>query len=113
MPAIRVSPKLASLWNTRTPAKESIPAMAKWEQVLVLFLLLFLTAVLSLQDPPAPEGSESLQGAVPRGYAAGDGPEEGPLVMVGILARNTAHTLPNFLGYFENLDYPKHRISVW
>lgn len=39
--------------------------------------------------------------------------EEDPVVMVGILARNTAHTLLNFLGYLENLDYPKHRMSIW
>jgi len=36
-----------------------------------------------------------------------------PLVMVGILARNAAHALPNFLGYLESQDYPKRRTAVW
>ena len=34
-------------------------------------------------------------------------------VFLAILARNSAHLLPNFLGYVERLDYPKDRISVW
>ena len=36
-----------------------------------------------------------------------------PRVMVGILARNTAHTLSNFLGFLENLDYPKEKMVIW
>ena len=36
-----------------------------------------------------------------------------PSVFVCVLARNCEHTLPNFLGYLEQLDYPKDRISVW
>lgn len=39
--------------------------------------------------------------------------EEQPLVFLEILSRNQAHILPNFLGYIEQLDYPKDRISVW
>lgn len=39
--------------------------------------------------------------------------QQAPLVMVGVLARNTAHTLPNFLGYLESVDYPKHRMKIW
>lgn len=38
---------------------------------------------------------------------------EEPRVMVGILARNTAHTLSNFMGYLENLDYPKQKMVIW
>lgn len=36
-----------------------------------------------------------------------------PSVFLAIIARNAAHLLPNWLGYIENLDYPKNRISVW
>ena len=71
---------------------------------LILFSVIFLSRAL---DPAAAEG----EGAVSPG--AGGLEDEAPLVMVGILARNTAHTLPNFLGYLERLDYPKHRMAVW
>ena len=60
-----------------------------------------------MSSTPAPEAEESgpqLQDA---------SREEVPLVMIGILARNAAHNLPNFLGYLDNLDYPKDRVSVW
>lgn len=36
-----------------------------------------------------------------------------PTVLISIIARNSAHLLPNWLGYLENLDYPKKRISIW
>lgn len=36
-----------------------------------------------------------------------------PSVFLAIIARNSAHLLPNWLGCIENLDYPKNRISVW
>lgn len=55
-------------------------------------------------------------GLVSASSSASSAPEDEkqpPLVMVGILARNTAHTLPNFLGYLENLDYPKNRMIIW
>lgn len=36
-----------------------------------------------------------------------------PTVVVAILARNSAHSLPYYLGALERLNYPKDRISVW
>lgn len=36
-----------------------------------------------------------------------------PTVVVAIIARNTAHSLPYYLGALERLNYPKDRISVW
>ncbi|XP_014661616.1 PREDICTED: procollagen galactosyltransferase 2-like [Priapulus caudatus] len=36
-----------------------------------------------------------------------------PAVLLVILARNKAHTLPQYLGFIDNLDYPKDRISLW
>ncbi|KAK7487269.1 hypothetical protein BaRGS_00021497 [Batillaria attramentaria] len=36
-----------------------------------------------------------------------------PTVVVALLVRNKAHTLPWFLGHLELLEYPKDRISLW
>ncbi|NWV77934.1 GT252 galactosyltransferase, partial [Dasyornis broadbenti] len=36
-----------------------------------------------------------------------------PTVLLAILARNAAHTLPHVLGCIERLDYPKSRIALW
>ncbi|XP_072536894.1 procollagen galactosyltransferase 2 [Salminus brasiliensis] len=44
-------------------------------------------------------------------------PDESPLlkpkVLIAIVARNAAHSLPHYLGCIENLDYPKERIAIW
>ena len=47
------------------------------------------------------------------GEVEGGSSQQSPLVMVSILARNTAHTLPNVLGSLEHMDYPKHRMKIW
>ena len=39
--------------------------------------------------------------------------EDAPHVFVALQTRNSAHLLPNFFGYLENLDYTKKRISIW
>lgn len=36
-----------------------------------------------------------------------------PTVVIAILARNSAHSLPYYLGALERLNYPKDRISLW
>lgn len=36
-----------------------------------------------------------------------------PKVMIAILARNSAHSLPYYLGCIDRLDYPKERIAIW
>lgn len=36
-----------------------------------------------------------------------------PTVMIATLVRNKAHTLPYFLTYLEELNYPKDRIALW
>ncbi|XP_029548118.1 procollagen galactosyltransferase 2-like isoform X2 [Salmo trutta] len=36
-----------------------------------------------------------------------------PTVVIAIIARNAAHSLPYYLGALERLNYPKARISVW
>ncbi|XP_078515346.1 procollagen galactosyltransferase 2 [Lissotriton helveticus] len=47
---------------------------------------------------------------------AGPFPEsapQSPTVLVALLARNAAHTLPYQLGALERLDYPKGRMAIW
>lgn len=36
-----------------------------------------------------------------------------PTVLIVTLFRNKEHTLPYFLSYLEQLDYPKDRITLW
>ncbi|XP_035279400.1 procollagen galactosyltransferase 2-like isoform X1 [Anguilla anguilla] len=36
-----------------------------------------------------------------------------PKVLITILARNAAHSLPYYLGCIDRLDYPKDRIAIW
>ncbi|KAG7477300.1 hypothetical protein MATL_G00092830 [Megalops atlanticus] len=36
-----------------------------------------------------------------------------PTVVIAVIARNSAHSLPYYLGALERLDYPKDRISIW
>lgn len=38
---------------------------------------------------------------------------QSPTVVIAIIARNSAHSLPYYLGALERLNYPKDRISVW
>ncbi|XP_006048714.2 procollagen galactosyltransferase 2 [Bubalus bubalis] len=42
-----------------------------------------------------------------------ESPLQRPTVLVVVLARNAAHTLPHFLGCLERLDYPKSRMAIW
>lgn len=39
--------------------------------------------------------------------------EKSPTVVIAMLARNKAHTLPYFLTILDRLDYPKDRITLW
>ncbi|KAE8611417.1 hypothetical protein XENTR_v10012442 [Xenopus tropicalis] len=36
-----------------------------------------------------------------------------PSVLIAIIARNAAHTLPYFMDCIDKLDYPKSRIAIW
>ncbi|XP_059849690.1 procollagen galactosyltransferase 2-like isoform X2 [Hypanus sabinus] len=42
-----------------------------------------------------------------------ESPLQSPTVLIAIIARNSAHTLPYYLGALDRLDYPKDRISIW
>ncbi|XP_064163078.1 procollagen galactosyltransferase 2 [Anguilla rostrata] len=43
----------------------------------------------------------------------GESKMQPPTVVIAIIARNAAHSLPYYLGALERLDYPKDRISIW
>uniref|UniRef100_A0AAY4BAM5 Glycosyl transferase family 25 domain-containing protein n=1 Tax=Denticeps clupeoides TaxID=299321 RepID=A0AAY4BAM5_9TELE len=36
-----------------------------------------------------------------------------PKVLIAILARNSAHSLPRHLGCIDRLEYPKERVAIW
>ncbi len=36
-----------------------------------------------------------------------------PKVMIAIVARNAAHSLPHYLGCIDRLEYPKERLAIW
>lgn len=36
-----------------------------------------------------------------------------PRVVLAVVCRNSAHSLPLFLGAIERLDYPKDRVALW
>ncbi|OCT83095.1 hypothetical protein XELAEV_18025634mg [Xenopus laevis] len=36
-----------------------------------------------------------------------------PRVLIAIIARNAAHTLPYFMDCIDKLDYPKSRLAIW
>ncbi|XP_030061213.1 procollagen galactosyltransferase 2 isoform X1 [Microcaecilia unicolor] len=44
---------------------------------------------------------------------APESPLQKPTVLLAILARNAAHTLPYFLNCLDQLDYPKNRLAIW
>jgi collagen beta-1,O-galactosyltransferase len=39
--------------------------------------------------------------------------EKKPTILIVTLVRNKAHTLPLFLSFLEDLEYPKDRMSLW
>ncbi|XP_065698529.1 procollagen galactosyltransferase 2 isoform X1 [Patagioenas fasciata] len=74
--------------------------------LLLLLLLGGCGASLPPEPPPPPPPSPEPQPM----------PESAllqPTVLLAIIARNAAHTLPHFLGCIERLRYPKSRIALW
>lgn len=71
---------------------------------LVIITLLFASLQLSIADSKVSDVVYNL---------SKESAVREPGVFLAIIARNAAHLLPNWLGYIENLDYPKNRISIW
>ena len=63
-------------------------------EIKCIIILALLCSLLKAEDPWIPT-------------------DVAPSVMIAILIRNKAHTLPFFLNYIEHLDYPKDRIRLW
>uniref|UniRef100_A0A8C3TPN8 Uncharacterized protein n=1 Tax=Catharus ustulatus TaxID=91951 RepID=A0A8C3TPN8_CATUS len=76
-----------------------------------LLLLLLLPPLLrgcgAAPEPPEPPEPEPEPPALPESALLQ------PTVLLAILARNSAHTLPHVLGCIERLSYPKSRIALW
>lgn len=88
--------------------------MAARRATVACALLLLLSSALLRRgcrarfsaEPDSEEDGEEL-------VAFPESPLQSPTVLVAILARNAAHTLPHFLGCLERLDYPKSRMAIW
>ncbi|XP_030636801.1 procollagen galactosyltransferase 1 [Chanos chanos] len=68
---------------------------------------LLLSAVLSLLWPGSARGYFSEERWSP------ESPLLAPRVLIALACRNSAHSLPHFLGAIDRLNYPKDRIAVW
>ena len=68
-------------------------------------LFSYLNYVDELPSPP-----KSFEVTDMEGFDAND---TLPTVLITILVRNKAHTLPYFFGCLENLSYPKEKISLF
>ncbi|XP_052593146.1 procollagen galactosyltransferase 2 isoform X3 [Peromyscus californicus insignis] len=81
---------------------------------LRLLLLLLLSSALlrrGCRARFAAEPDSEEDGEEPVAFP--ESPLQSPTVLVVVLARNAAHTLPHFLGCLERLDYPKSRMAIW
>ncbi|KAK0140483.1 Procollagen galactosyltransferase 2 [Merluccius polli] len=73
-------------------------------------LTLALLAALAEPATPLAEPATLVQDAA---AARPESPLLRPKVMIAVLARNAAHSLPYYLGCIDRLDYPKERIAIW
>jgi cellulose synthase/poly-beta-1,6-N-acetylglucosamine synthase-like glycosyltransferase len=100
-----------------------------WHTALFSLLLLFATTEGDIMGPPKPSNSGPSSNTPPTPPVSLQLDKEGcfedsidwrvealqewPTVFLAIIARNADHILHNYLGYIENLDYPKDRMIVW
>lgn len=76
--------------------------------LLLLLLLPLLLGGCGASLPPEPPPPPS-----PEPQPLPESALQKPTVLLAIIARNAAHTLPHFLGCLERLQYPKSRIALW
>ncbi|MBN3299594.1 GT251 galactosyltransferase, partial [Amia calva] len=77
----------------------SSPAMLR-------FNLLLSTALSLLIPGPA-------RGYFPEERWSPESPLLAPRVLIALICRNSAHSLPYFLGTIDRLNFPKDRIAIW
>lgn len=82
-------------------------ATLAWPLLLLSWALLRGGCRARFAAEPDTEGAEAEALLFP------ESPLQRPTVLVAVLARNAAHSLPHFLGCLERLDYPKPRMAIW
>lgn len=83
----------------RVFSKFSFPAMPRVTSLLPALLFVLLTGLS--------------RGYFPEERWSPESPLLAPRVVIALLCRNSAHSLPLFLGTIERLNYPKDRIALW
>ncbi|MCJ8746058.1 hypothetical protein PDJAM_G00137530 [Pangasius djambal] len=68
-------------------------------------LVLCLLCLLNISGP--------VLGYFPEERWSPESPLLAPRVVIALICRNSAHSLPYFLGTIERLNYPKDRIALW
>ncbi|XP_026801744.3 procollagen galactosyltransferase 1 [Pangasianodon hypophthalmus] len=68
-------------------------------------LVLCLLCLLNISGP--------VLGYFPEERWSPESPLLAPRVVISLICRNSAHSLPYFLGTIERLNYPKDRIALW
>lgn len=81
-------------------------------KIFVFLILIFLFKYSSNSDDTSDEKTQ--QTIVLQNLLSGTSYlYKKPSILIVSLIRNKAHTLPIFLSYIEEQDYPKDRISLW
>lgn len=80
---------------------------------LLLLLLLLGGCGASLPPEPPPPPPPPPPPSSPEPQPLPESALQKPTVLLAIIARNAAHTLPHFLGCIERLHYPKSRLALW
>lgn len=81
-------------------------------KIFVCLILIFLFKYSSNSDDASDDKAEE-SSALQSLLSASSHLYKKPSVLIVSLIRNKAHTLPMFLTYLEEQDYPKDRISLW
>lgn len=76
-----------------------------------LLALLVLAVFLGRSEPTGPQVEGLVTIPVPTRDV--QWPKMRPSVFMALMCRNKAHSMKNFLGYLEELDYPKDRMTIW
>ncbi|XP_060882684.1 procollagen galactosyltransferase 1-like [Labrus mixtus] len=82
-----------------SPARVFPPAMPRVTSLLPALLFALLPGLS--------------QGYFPEERWSPESPLLAPRVVIALICRNSAHSLPLFLGAIERLNYPKDRIALW
>lgn len=102
--------KRSSETTLATSRNQSIQNM-EFVKIFIVLILIFLFKYSSNSGDASDEKAQEIV-AMPN-LASDISVYKKPSLVVCSLIRNKAHTLPMFLTYLEEQDYPKDRISLW